>query len=103
MISCSDFFSRSIASASRSDSGSEKSMCGLETRGQWKLGEEIGLARIGIRQAHGVAGAAVKGVAEMQNLGAAFAVTGRHVLRTFQSIAALSVFSIASAPPSMKR
>ena len=45
-----------------------------------ELGEQIGLARIGIRQAHGVAAATVKGVAEMQNLRAALAAAGRHVL-----------------------
>ena len=41
--------------------------------------EQIRLARIGIGEAHGVAAAAVEGVTEMQNLSAAFAVTGRHV------------------------
>ena len=45
-----------------------------------ELGEQIGLARIGVRQAHGVAAATVKRVAEMQDLGAAFAAAGRHVL-----------------------
>ncbi len=45
-----------------------------------ELGEQIGLARIGVRQAHGVTAAAMKRLAEMQNLGAAFAPARRHVL-----------------------
>ena len=36
-ISASDFFSRSITSASRSFSGKEKSIAGFETRGQLNL------------------------------------------------------------------
>ena len=57
----------------------EKSMNGVETRGQSNLANKSVLHRIGIRQAHGVAAATVKGVAEMQDLRAAFAAAGRHV------------------------
>src|SRR5438067_13448251 len=37
-----------------------------------ELREQIRLARIGIRQAHGVTGASVESVTEMQDFGAAF-------------------------------
>src|ERR1700719_2613548 len=57
-----------------------------------EFSEQIGLARIGISQTHGVASAAVKSVTEMQNLRAALAATGRHVFehlpihRRFQAV-----------------
>src|SRR5256886_15183858 len=44
-----------------------------------EFGEQIRLARVGIGQAHGVTGTTMKGVAKMQNLGATFAATSRHV------------------------
>src|SRR6476646_10131195 len=44
-----------------------------------EFGEQIRLARVGIRQAHGVTGTTMKGVAKMQNLGATFAATSRHI------------------------
>ena len=80
MISASDFFSRSITSASRSSSPTRSRCDGLETRGQLNFANKIRLARIGIRQAHGVAAAPVKGVTEMQDLRPAFAASCRHVL-----------------------
>src|SRR5205085_12026888 len=45
----------------------------------FEFGEQIRLARIGIRQAHGVAAAAVEGVLEMENLSAAFAASRRDI------------------------
>src|SRR2546430_2740829 len=45
-----------------------------------ELGEQIGLSRIGVGQAHRVTAATVERVLEMQNLGAAFAMTRGHVL-----------------------
>src|SRR5437773_10445291 len=45
-----------------------------------ELGEQIGLARIGIGQAHGVTTATVKRSTEMQNLSAAFAPPGGEIL-----------------------
>ena len=57
-----------------------------------EFGEQVRLARIGVRQAHGVAAPSVKCVTKMQDLGAALAVTSSHVLahlpihRRFQAI-----------------
>src|SRR5437867_7332350 len=42
--------------------------------------EQVRLARIGIRKAHRITAASVKGAAEMQSLGAALAAARRHVL-----------------------
>ena len=63
----------------RSFSGKEKSMFGSETR-PIELGEVIGLARVGVGQAHGVTAAPVKRLAEMQNFRAAFAAPRGQVL-----------------------
>src|SRR5436305_12346741 len=45
-----------------------------------ELSEQVRLARIGIRQAHGVTAASMKSPAEMQDLRAALAMACRHVL-----------------------
>src|SRR4030095_11629990 len=44
-----------------------------------EFGKQIGLARIRIGKAHGVAAASMEGAPKMQNLGAAFPTTGSHV------------------------
>ena len=44
-----------------------------------EFGKQIGLPRIRIGKAHGVAAASMEGAPEMQNLGAAFPTTGGHV------------------------
>src|SRR5438105_15063861 len=44
-----------------------------------ELREQIGLARIGVREAHRITAAAMKGLAEMQNLRAAFPSSRRDI------------------------
>src|SRR5438067_11578735 len=78
-ISRSAFCSRSITSASRFDSGSEKSMCGHDTRGQSNFANKSVL-RGSVFVAHRVTAATVKSPAEMQHLRAALAMAGSHVL-----------------------
>src|SRR5258705_7611839 len=57
----------------------------VRTRDAWpiKLRKQIRLPRIGISQAHGITGPPMERMLEMQNLGAAFAVTCGHVLPDF--------------------
>src|SRR5207247_6227817 len=57
----------------------EKIDCWIGNPWPVELGEQIRLAWVGIGQAHGVTGTTMKGVAKMQNLGATFAATSRHV------------------------
>ena len=78
-ISASDFFSRSITSRFALIFREGKIDCWIGNPRPVELGEQIGLARIGIGQAHGVTATTMEGVAEMQNLGAAFAATGGHI------------------------
>jgi len=104
-ISTSDFFSRSMTSRSRSDSGNEKSIDGLETRGQLKFREQICFARIGVGQNSWYnQNDREKAAAEMQKSPCRARLgPRRYSYELSKSIAALSVFSIASAPPSMNR
>ena len=78
-ISVSDFFSRSITSALALVFRQREIDRRIRNPRPVEFGKQIGLARIGIGQAHGVTAASVEGASEMQNLGAAFAATGRHV------------------------
>src|ERR1043166_6843667 len=49
----------------------------------WKLREVIGLARVGIRQAHRVTAATVKRMSEMDEFSPALAASGSNVLADF--------------------
>ena len=51
--------------------------------GPVEFSKQIRLARVSVRQAHGVTASPVKRVAEMQHLGAALAATSSHVLAHF--------------------
>src|SRR6185436_8697011 len=57
----------------------------VRTRDTWPIEfrKQIRLTRIGISQAHRITGPPMERMSEMQNLGAAFAVTCGHVLPDF--------------------